>query len=307
MARTSIEWTDRVWNPVRGCSRVSPGCDNCYAMRQAHRSSGPGGAYEGLTRIGKRGVDWAGFARLIPEQLDQPLRWRRPRRIFVNSMSDLFHPSLTNEEITRVFAVMVLAEQHTFQVLTKRPARAAGWFAAADLFRISEQMHLLDLPANGRGYPRLVDKWPLPNVWLGVSVEDRAAKVRIDQLRELPAALRFLSLEPLIEDLGELDLRGIDWVIVGGESGHGARPFDVAWTESIVQQCREAKVACFVKQLGALPFDSRESDRTVDEPHPGGAGADPSCRLGLIDRKGGDMREWPEHLRVREFPAVPGG
>lgn len=314
-AKTTISWTDRTWNPVRGCSRVSPGCDSCYAMRQAHRFAGPGQPYEGLTVLrpnsAKRpGVDWSGRVRLVPEALSEPLSWRKPQRIFVNSMSDLFHEQLPNEQILRVFATMALCQHHTFQVLTKRAARARRWFDDVDLFRIGEQMRALDLPANGRSYPRTCDVWPLPNVWLGASIEDRAAKYRIDELRELPAVVRFLSCEPLLEDLGELDLRGISWVIVGGESGPGARPCALEWIERIVEQCRAARVAVFVKQIGAFVVSEqraylRSDDLelgTDEEAKAAGFNSRWLWRAGLSDRKGGDIAEFPDELQVREFP-----
>lgn len=306
MADSKIEWTDATWNPTRGCSRVSAGCDNCYAMNQAHRFSNAGGPYDGLTTIRRGKVDWTGKVRLVPEMLERPLHWRKPRRIFVNSMSDLFHESLLNEEILRVFAVMAAAPYHTFQILTKRPERALTWFRDVDLFRLGEQMRALELPANGRSYPRTADVWPLPNVWLGVSVEDqKTADERIPLLLECPAAIRFVSAEPLLGPIRFADVPGFNkagsagrellrnfWVIVGGESGPGARPFDLQWARGILEQCRTASVPCFVKQLGAITVDSDfcEKDGT------------PAIILGMKDRKGGDMNEWPEQLRVREFP-----
>lgn len=315
-----ISWTDETWNPVRGCSRVSPGCDHCYAMGQAHRFSnevnGKPGPYQGLTllrpKTAKRpGVDWSGRVRFVPEMLGEPLRWREPKRVFVNSMSDLFHESLTNEEILRIFAVMAVTPHHTYQVLTKRPARAETWFSDVDLFRLSEQMRYLDLPANGRSYPRIANKWPLPNVWLGVSAENQeTANKRIPILLELPAAVRFVSAEPLLGPLDlsrwvrcssrcgrnashsegrPVDFQFLDWVIVGGESGNGARPFDLDWARSLVKQCAAAKVACFVKQMGADPID-------------GLAG----CSVPFASKKGGDINEWPAELRVQQFPESAG-
>jgi protein gp37 len=306
-------------------------------MGFAHRFAGPGKPYEALTTIRRGKVDWSGVVRLIPEQLGQPLRWRKPRRIFVNSMSDLFHESLSNEQIATVFRVMAIAKHHTFQVLTKRPKRAAEWFEWVAGQQGDEGTHhpqaVLHMSGARNGLPFSIGPsvwgpapWPLPNVWIGISAENQAAAdERIPLLLTLPAVVRFVSAEPL---LGPLNLHpwlcehgsvgrpeqkmghyctptsGIDWLIVGGESGNGARPFDVAWAESIVRQCADARVACFVKQLGAVPFDSRESDRGTDEPHPDGPGADLSCRLQLDNRKGGDMSEWPENLRVRQFPEV---
>ena len=376
-----IAWTDETWNPVRGCSRVSVGCDNCYAMGVAYRFRGPGLAYEGLATLRNGKADWTGHTSPVPSHMADPLRWKRARRIFVNSMSDLFHESLTFEFIAAVFGVMAASDRHTFQVLTKRPKRAREFFDWLDQQPSSYTRKVGDLEiqtstlpgtphnhairlktfaenylhmyAPDEGYGPFADcgldvrsdktdpscftpvAWPLPNVWLGVSVEDqRAAEKRIAQLLELPAAVRFISAEPLLGPL-QLDVirvddfcslnaltgeashagrgnavghtaqryrRGIDWLIVGGESGERARPFDVCWAEDLVRACADADVACFVKQLGAVPFDSRESDRTTDEPHPGGPSEDPSCRLNLASRKGGDMDEWPEALRVQQFP-----
>src|SRR6478735_4590547 len=172
-ANTSIQWTDRTWNPVRGCSRVSAGCDNCYAMNMAHRFSGASKPFEGLTTIRRGKVDWAGVARFIPEQLGAPLKWRKPARVFVNSMSDLFHPSLSNEEIAAVFWVMAACPQHTFQVLTKQPKRAAEWF------KVGEELTALAgerlAAENGWRHAHEGEHWPLPNVYLGVSAENQEA------------------------------------------------------------------------------------------------------------------------------------
>lgn len=314
-AISSIEWTDRTWNPTRGCSVISPGCVNCYAMKQAHRFSGEGKAYEGLTKLTKAGPQWTGKIRTVESALLEPLSWRKPALVFVNSMSDLFHEDVADEFIDKVFAVMALADRHTFQILTKRPERMRDYLSKPDgttdefriggkVFkfpteaerRITQRMHECEwLPRNGRSYPRWANQWPLPNVWLGVSVENQHfADARIPELVNTPAAVRFLSLEPLLE---HVDLMAeshffrnfVHWVIVGGESGPGARPTDLAWIRSIVQQCHAAGVACFVKQLGADPFESySDGSRFVD--------------VRLTDRKGGDIAEFPEELRVREFP-----
>ncbi len=319
MTATSIEWTDVTWNPVRGCSRVSPGCENCYAERTAARFAGPGQPYEGLVRLGPNGPRWTGRVRLVTSggTLDAPLSWRSPRRVFVNSMSDLFHEALGDLEIAAAFAVMVLCPQHTFQCLTKRADRMRDWMNNIEN-RIGIELHLrtwasfrLDVPiAKAARAASLPLRWPPPNVWLGVSVEDQQrADERIPLLLETPAAVRFLSVEPL---LGPVDLRQpfqrdfpdsfdtdgtdpratwaelLDWVIVGGESGPAARPCDVAWIRSIVEQCRAAAVPVFVKQLGSMP---------VGEP----------WRYPPRDRKGGDPDEWPEDLRVRQFPEVHRG
>jgi protein gp37 len=217
--RSAIEWTDATWNPVTGCTKVSPGCKHCYAETFAERWRGiPGHPYE-------QGFD----LRLWPERLGLPLRWKSPRMIFVNSMSDLFHEEVPDEYIDRVFETMAAAPRHTFQVLTKRADRLAAWHA--------------ERPAvHG-----------LNNVWLGVSVEDRRYGLpRIPSLRSVRAAVRFLSVEPLLEDLGELPLAGIDWVIVGGESGPGARPMRREWVESIRDQCLATNVPFFFKQWGGV-------------------------------------------------------
>ena len=208
-----IEWTEATWNPVTGCSKVSPGCAHCYAEAFAERFRGvPGHPYE-------QGFD----LKLWPERLEIPLKWRRPRLIFVNSMSDLFHDAVPADFIRAVFDTMERAEQHTFQVLTKRPERTR------------------DLAA--------VLPWP-NNVWMGVSVESQRWTSRIEELRQVPAAVRFLSCEPLLGPL-QLDLGEIDWVIVGGESGRRARPMQVAWARSVRDQCVGGGVPFFFKQWGA--------------------------------------------------------
>jgi protein gp37 len=242
---STIEWTDATWNPVRGCTKVSPGCKNCYAETFAERFRGvPGHPYE-------QGFD----LRLVPEKLNEPLKWRAPRQIFVNSMSDLFQEGVPDKYILSVAEVMDRANWHQFQVLTKR----------------SERMRKLL-----RSKLRLVAE--LPHVWWGVSVEDRKYGLpRIDHLRDAPAAVRFLSIEPLLEDLGEIDLSGISWVIVGGESGPGARPMKYEWVVSILEQCREARVPFFFKQWGGVRKKKagRElNGRTYDEMPGGGEPAE---------------------------------
>jgi protein gp37 len=215
---STIEWTDATWNPVRGCTKLSPGCKHCYAERFAERFRGvPGHPFE-------QGFD----LRLIPDKLDAPLRWRTGKRIFVNSMSDLFHAAVPDTYIRSVADVMLRATWHRFQVLTKR----------------SERMRdVLQGP--------LADAGAIEHIWWGVSVEDRRYGVpRIAHLQDAPAAVRFLSIEPLLEDLGHLDLRGIAWVIVGGESGPRARPMQQSWVESILAQCEEQDVPFFFKQWG---------------------------------------------------------
>jgi len=218
--RSSIEWTDATWNPVRGCTRVSPGCTHCYAETFAERFRGvPGHPYE-------QGFD----LRLVPEKLEEPLRWRKPRRIFVNSMSDLFHEEVPDNFVVRVGEVMQQANWHTYQILTKRADRLATMLRR-ELSSASCQ----------------------PHIWWGVSVEDRKYGLpRIERLRSSPASLRFLSIEPLLEDLGQLDLTGIHWVIAGGESGPGARRMLEEWVVSIRDQCRAASVPFFFKQWGGV-------------------------------------------------------
>lgn len=328
MADTDIEWTrgddgtpGKTWNPTRGCTITSPGCKHCYAMRTARRFSGPGGKYEGLTTLHKKlGPIWNGNIRLVPEMLGAPLRWKKPARIFVNSMSDLFHEGLTNEEIAAIFGVMAACPQHTFQVLTKRARRMREWFAWVASFERDGGPPPAEVcgieAANRIDVHQLAPAWPLQNVWLGVSTEDqRRADERIPELLATPAAVRFLSIEPL---LGAVDLTQrltaaifeteglkasrIDWVIVGGESGNRARPADVVWIASIVDQCRDAGVACFVKQLGAKAFDSRRE--VLVDASTTSMRAITGNFLKLKHRKGGDPEEWDPDLRVRQFPEV---
>jgi protein gp37 len=217
MATTKIEWTDATWNPVRGCTKISPGCTHCYAETFAERFRGvPGHPYE-------QGFD----LRLVPEKLADPLRWKKLRFIFVNSMSDLFHKDVPDDYVLDVVRVMQRADWHTYQVLTKRSER------------LRDLLHT-----------KLRPFADLPHVWWGVSVEDRRHGLsRIEHLRAAPARVRMLSVEPLLEDLGALNLDGIAWVILGGESGHGARPLDLDWVRSVRDQCQRAGVAFFFKQM----------------------------------------------------------
>ena len=219
---TSIEWTEVTWNPVTGCDRVSPGCDNCYALSLAKRlkaMDSPRYQNDGDPR-----TSGPGFGVTCHDDLvDVPRSWRKARLVFVNSMSDLFHPEVPDGFIESVFATMKACDRHTFQILTKRPQRLA----------------------------RMAHKLPWPaNIWMGVSVENAAYRFRVDHLRQVPAEVRFLSVEPLIEDVGTLDLRGIHWVIVGGESGHHARPIKGEWVTAIRNQCVDAGAAFFFKQWG---------------------------------------------------------
>ncbi len=372
--KSNIEWTDATWNPIRGCSKVSDGCRNCYAEKVANRFSGAGLPYEGLVHIGKdgRGLGWNGSIRFVEEHLLDPLRWKpvltgirggegelrrkdhkdgtvsvtreRPRRIFVNSMSDLFHENVTDEMLDRIFAVMALCPQHTFQVLTKRPERMRAYWSENNprysIRRVFDEAEKIDPE---EGYRFDVDIYrPLSNVWLGVSVENQTtADERIPLLLQTPAAVRFVSYEPALGPVtfrwakwddwsphprrvrqlppvsrngrmiaGSTDeydgLRMLDWIIVGGESGPCARPFNIEWARSTVEQCAAAGVACFVKQFGAKPYIHRETSHS--ESRPGFKFSFKSLEIdstiSLADKKGGDMSEWPEDLRVRQFPEV---
>lgn len=348
-ANTNIEWTDATWNPIRGCSRVSEGCRNCYAEKVAYRFSGTAKPYEGLVRInskGERVPEWNGHVEFVEKHLLDPLKWapvrwkeyvendalnqfsakERPRRIFVNSMSDLFHENVPDEWIDRIFAVMALCPQHVFQVLTKRPERMLAYLSASGVRRAIALQANIFMRSNKRAansdalahvflwgnlehaevgeyanyLAGIADRcWPLPNVWLGVSVENqKAADKRIPLLLQTPAAVRFISAEPLLgpvnlnrievidaidrsdpdepvadgycidaangeafdDENGELSTkpdgevpmeRGLDWVIVGGESGPGARPMHPDWARSLRDQCQAADVPFFFKQWGA--------------------------------------------------------
>lgn len=289
MTNTKIEWTEATWNPVRGCSRVSPGCKNCYAELIAARFSDPGRPFHLFAERTPSGPRWTGKTGLVEKHLNDPLHWKIPRRIFVNSMSDLFHEGIPFEVIDQVFTVMVAANWHTYQILTKRADRMFEYFHSG--------RH-----DNGNG-PDRANYHLDENIWIGVSVETQEyADVRIPFLLNTPAAVRFISYEPALgplsfrwatwqdyrrvpgKSMGHLDgMNGIDWVIVGGESGPGARPFDTEWAQRVVYECKEAGVACFVKQLGAHVIQGGE-------------------RRKKADKKGGDMHEWPHEIRVREFP-----
>lgn len=277
--RTAISWTEATWNPVTGCDEVSPGCDRCYAKTLAERFRGtPGHYYE-------NGFDVV----LRPDKLDQPLRWARPRQVFVNSMSDLFHKQVPDEYIVAVFAVMALASAHTFQLLTKRHGRMRSFlssptFADDVRYRRSAMAH-----DRGQEVDRDAPAWPLPNVWVGVSVEDQLrADLRIPALRETPAAVRFLSCEPLLGPVQLCSCAGaasepqrhpflindtcalhgdhhVDWVIAGGESGHGARPMHPAWARALRDQCETAQVAFHFKQWGQFTPVAAPHDRWFDK------------------------------------------
>jgi protein gp37 len=357
--KSMIEWTDATWNPVTGCTKVSQGCKHCYAERVFPRAYNR----QAVVRVGKDGIESTRVREFTdvavhPDRLEMPLRWRRPRRIFVNSMSDMFHEDVPDDFIVDVFATMALAPRHTFQILTKRPERMLTWLTRTAAPRKGEVI--------GRAWsmlghmPKYVHEgimqrpWPLPNVWLGVSVEDQeTADERIPLLLETPAAVHWISAEPLLgpitfklymlterpcfvckeeDELGiargahshpincgwrhdlervgkppqrERPGSGLDWVVVGGESGRHGRPFDIAWARSLMAQCRAANVPVLMKQLGVDPRWNGVS--SPEEPGwPTGIlrndTGEGNWRPMLRDRKGGDMAEWPEDLRVREYP-----
>jgi protein gp37 len=260
--RSKIQWTGQTWNPVVGCSKYSAGCANCYAILGSFLNEVrhiP--QYRGLTVLQGGRYNWSGKVQVVEHKLEEPLHWRKPQMIFVNSMSDLFHDHLPDADIIRVADVMHRANWHIFQVLTKRSERMR------DLLNSKLQFCAQDR-----------------HIWWGVSVENRKSGLpRIEHLRAADVAVRFLSVEPLLEDIGNLYLNGIQWVIVGGESGYGAREFDIQWARSIIRQCREQGAPCFMKQIGRRPVCS-------------------GIPIAHSDRKGGDPQEWPEDLRVREFP-----
>jgi protein gp37 len=395
---SNIEWTEATWNPVVGCRPVSPGCLNCYAARMARRLEAMGRpeyapivtatdtrsvsqiqrednlSYASALRKKQSGETiriaevrggrpvFTGLVRMVPDRLTDPLHWRKPRRVLVNSMSDLFHEAVPFEFINQVFSVMALAPQHTFQVLTKRPERMAEYlsqlqaaadahvqstvkkeFTPVDVIRFRWAMaRRLGGPASGWQtvgpvVPHDIP-WPLPNVWLGASVENQAtADARIPHLLRCPAAVRFISAEPLLEEVdvrpylhrashrvcpkclfasnladdttcpndGEKLRRDIalDWVIVGGESGPGARPCRIAWIRSIVRQCEAAGVPVFVKQLGSKP----EGDPTPPPIYNPETGVTRHRVMQVVDirsRKGSDPSEWPKDIDKRQMPEV---
>lgn len=270
MGETTISWTARpgtvarTWNPTQGCALKSEGCRNCYAMRQARRFAGHGKPFDGLINL-KTGK-WTGEARLAAHKLDEPLSWRAPSTVFVDSMSDLFYEGFTNEQIDRVFAVMLLAPRHTFQILTKRPARMRQYMTDPRLYTrvLSAAGELRDVrPELNQIAIDNPTTCPKPWIWLGVSVENQtAADERIPELLATPAAVRFLSCEPLLgavtlheeglDWLTSYHCRGIDWVIAGAESGPRARACDVQWLRSLRDQCAAASVPFFLKQAVAV-------------------------------------------------------
>lgn len=241
MADTQIEWTDATWNPVAGCSIASAGCANCYAMQMARRLESMGVAkYDGLTiKDEKQNVIWNGTVRLDLKSLDIPYKWRKPRIIFVNSMSDLFHEDVPDEFILKVWKVMEETPRHNYQILTKRPDRMQHF--------VREK----------------VDK-VLPNVWLGTSIENKKVSRRVNSLRKTPAAIRFISFEPLIGSVGRINLDGIHWAIVGGESGSKARPIKEEWIDEVHMQCEIYGTAFFFKQWGAWGKDNKKRSKKAN-------------------------------------------
>lgn len=262
MKTTTIAWTEATWNPVTGCTKIpgphgSPsGCDNCYAFTLAERFRGtPGHYYE-------HGFD----VTLRPQRIDDPLTWTKPRRIFVNSMSDLFHDAIPDRFVIEACETMFFADWHVFQVLTKRPERMRRAFR-----------WLYD--PRGPWSHLNAERFPMPNVWLGVSVCSMADAWRVQMLRETPAAIRFLSLEPLLGRIDAAVLDGMDWIIIGGESGRGARALDEEWTRSIIAACRAKRIPVFNKQMGSVWAKQHGLTGKAETP-----------------------AEWPEDLRVREYP-----
>lgn len=372
MTDTSIEWTDKTWNPATGCSKVSPGCAHCYAEGVADRFWGK--QYPPVKMLAVGPHPRTGEIAEVPyerarkftdvmthaDRLDQPLRWKKPARIFVNSMSDLFHEAVPDDFIDKVFAIMALARRHTFQVLTKRPERMRAYVSSRNgwgcgVWFAAEKLKPSPPPRHWYHAARTFG-WPLSNVWLGVSVENQHfADERIPLLLQTPAAVRFISAEPL---LGPVDLKrhlpkplfycarcgkekarswcepcgtedntptneiiGLDWVIVGGESGPKARRCSAQWVRSVVRQCQRASVPVFVKQLGGNVIDRNDAgfdgcdegswpekfdcdhvEHNINGYREEYQGAD--VRVHLSNRKGGDPAEWPEDLRVREFPGA---
>ena len=306
--KTGIAWTNATWNPVTGCTKVSQGCKHCYAEREwARLSANP----KATAYYGRAFTDVA----CHENRLNQPLRWNKPRLIFVNSMSDLFHEDVPDEFIDKVFAVMALAERHTFQVLTKRPDRMLAYLTTKNRADIIGDNAMPTVSKNDFG----LLEWPIKNVWLGVSVEDQeTADERIPLLLQTSAAVRWVSAEPLIGPIAmndcpvgmsgplrpyggtSADTPKLDWIVVGGESGHHVRTMRAEWVRKLRWDCKKAGVPFFMKQLGAAFSDAENGIA--------GAGLDISPDIisrRLIDRAGADMDEWPEDLRVREWPAVP--
>lgn len=293
-----IAWTNETWNPIRGCSIVSAECANCYAMAKAHQYGGHGMPYDGLTKVVNGRALWNGEVRMIPEHLTDPIRWKRPRLVFVNSMSDIFHEKLTFEQIAQIFGVMAIAWWHTYQVLTKRDERMLEFFewlgrqestplATIIGETLVENPAAAKPPIDGTAMEHIVSNgWPLKHVWLGVSVGERRAYKRVAALRLAPAAVRWISMEPQIENLDDIDLTGMDWIVQGGESAsvQRARVFNLDWARSMRKKCLAADVPFFFKQAGTVAWDG--ANRTAAD----------------TTGKGDKPEEWPAEIRVREWP-----
>ena len=299
---TKIEWTHgegykgETWNLIVGCTKVSAGCVNCYAIRDQWRmSSNPNPKISdrasGLTKKLGNSINWTGQVKFIEERLNQPLRWNKPRMVFVNSQGDLFHESVSDEQLDQIFAVMALANWHVYMVLTKRPQRMVEYFSKTPSdgnYPVGfETQYNIEYHANGMADSAEKSiKLPLPNVYLGVTCENqKAADERIPLLQKVPAAVRFVSFEPLLEPI-TLDVRhqfqNINWAILGGESGPKARKCAIEWLTDLEDRCTDYGVARFVKQLGSKPT-------LAGETYP-------------VTGKGGDPEQWPEHLRIRQWP-----
>lgn len=324
MNKTSISWvrnphpiagTGFTWNPFSGCSPQKPsaGCDHCYAERLAATRLAHLPAYDGLASMVHRGTEssgrlecedvpkWSGKVRFFPEKLAEPLKRRAPSGIFVADMGDI--ALLPFEQIAAIFGVMAACPQHRFYLLTKRPGRLRQWFddwldskcPDSDWSWSRWTRCWTELSRHFVTDPTAIQpkRWPLPNVFVGTSVCTSADLGNLDELRRIPAAVRYVSFEPLLEDLGQVDLTGIAWAIIGGESGPRARPCHVEWVRSLVRQCKAAGCATWVKQLGANPVESPLSQ------FEGAMGVD---EIELRDRAGSDMAEWPADLRMRETP-----
>lgn len=317
MGDTKIEWTNKTWNPVRGCAVVSEGCRNCYAMNFATRFVKQGEPYEGLAYRNESGAHWTGGVRLIEAHLEDPLRWKRPARVFVNSMSDLFHESIPNGWIDRIFGVMGDCSElkgHVFQVLTKRPERMLEYMK-------TRARKAWNAPRINRS------SFPPSNIWLGVSVEDQeSADERIPLLLQTPAAVRWISAEPLLGPVNLASIKcvgagyvdaltgrghdgvapddsagsSLDWIVVGGESGPRARVMRVEWAHEIIRQCQAASVPVFMKQVGRWPSGDPDEFVTTGDTWANNDESDGGPIL--RSKKGGDPSEWPTYLRVREFP-----
>lgn len=339
---TSIEWAHPpgflgdTWNPTLGCDKISPGCKHCYAIRSVNRMAGNPNekmkaANAGLVVMTGAGLNWTGKVNSLPERLSIPFRRKQPTCWFVNSLSDLFHQEIPDEFIDRVLGVMALCPQHRFMILTKRPGRMLAYLNRLCRIRLAgwpneDEMRMYAVHEDFIGDTAWLYRrhpWPLPNVWMGVSVENElTAHERLPVLLETPAAVRFVSYEPALGPVDftpylwgrlepcadcprdadclcgfrtrkDLGLTALDQIIVGGESGPSARDFEVAWARDTIAQCKASRTACFVKQVGSKPMLTGLNGVNRDWP----------WGFPMKDKKGGNPDEWPEDLRVREFPA----